>query len=267
MFEEKLKEIFSKYPGKLGDRARFLGLLRDYFPDDRLHTNLLMMAFDVGIYIVIEKAPELDNIAFGRFEKILISNYGIGEDNADWCVKTWFDAYGSFLGKKNSCSYRTAKPQNKKEISPEKNCTRAPKAAPTPKKSTFVKGNIDLANYTEGQKLPKSILHRDETIEKEYGFDAVNFTISKDYWSDSNSYALSLVGELYGSKLKYDDTVLVFTVYNDRGELIGTNFDEEIWKRDFKGYHTLSQLIEVPSDEIISEIRFRPILDPCFADD
>ncbi len=266
MFEVKLKEIFSQYPGNLADRTRFLGLLRDYFPNNRLQTNLLMMAFDIGIHITIEKAVELDNIAFGRFVKILISNYGIGEDNAHWCVKTWFDAYGSYLGKKNSCSDDTAKPQSKKTTSSPKKPEQASQPIPTKRSVVFSKDKIDLSSYGDGQKLPKSILHRDIAIEKKFGLGDMNFTISKEHWYSESCNAIKLVGELYGSALNHDYTILVFTVYNDSGELIGTHFGERIRKEDFCGYYTLSITITVPKDEYISEIRLRPIIDPCFAE-
>ena len=260
MFDESLKEVLKKYPEALSDRTRFLGLLRDFFPNDRLHTNLLMMAFDIGIYTDIERVNELNNILFGRFTKILISDYGISEENAAWSVKTWFTSYGELLGKQNTCEmFEETTPT----IENEPKRMRQPQAKKQPVE--FSKQKIDLSSYKDGQKLPKSILRRESAIEKKFGFTDMKFTISKDDWF-GESDALKIVGELYGNKLTCDYVVLVFTVYNENGEIIGADFGEKISGDDFEGYCTVSRMVDVPKDEYISEIRFRPILDPCFAD-
>lgn len=77
-----LKEIISAYPNSLTERKIIVALLSDYFPQDRLKRNILMMVYDE---IVNELCMHtvINEIQFHRFTKLLVQNYGISKENAE----------------------------------------------------------------------------------------------------------------------------------------------------------------------------------------
>lgn len=263
MFERKLMEIFLKYPDSMAERSRFLGILRDFFPEDRLHANLLMMAYDVGIHSDIAAKVKLTSSMFHSYTRILTSEYGIGEENASWCVRTWFSVYGKqVLGKENISDSRGSRhpipkgPDSSAEL----------KTAVRTSRERTGKRRIDLSKYDDGQKLPKNIIYRDAAVEKEFGITDIKCTFSKNDWF-GDCGCIKIMGEIFGEELTYDYIIIFFTVYNDGGEIIGANFGEKISKDEFSGYYTFSRNIDIPKDEYIGEIRIRPVQDPYFADD
>ena len=99
MTEQQFKQLLQNHSDMLGDRKKFVGLLKDYIPDQPLQRNLLLYLYDFDIHIEISKAAQLNNAFAYRFVKRLCDDNGVSKINAEWAVRTWCACYGSILGK------------------------------------------------------------------------------------------------------------------------------------------------------------------------
>lgn len=105
-----LTKIINDYPDALSDRRKLQALLSDFYPQDRLKRNTLMMVFDDGIAEEMQTLTEADNITLGRFVKSLVQGYGIRTNNAKEAVYVWAEASGLI-----KASERITEPDNQKE--------------------------------------------------------------------------------------------------------------------------------------------------------
>lgn len=93
----RISEILKQKPIILSDREKLKAFLFDCFPGDRLHANLLLIAYDSGICNYIKEKRELNDVFSNRFIHLLTHEYGIKEEYAHWSVFTWAEVYGSHL--------------------------------------------------------------------------------------------------------------------------------------------------------------------------
>lgn len=100
MFEEDFEDMLRKNLDAVGDKKRFRGLVKDYFPEQAKNINLLLMAYDLGIAEDIGRASEIDNAFAFRFVKQLTDDYGLSRANADWIVSVWCFSYGKVVLRK-----------------------------------------------------------------------------------------------------------------------------------------------------------------------
>lgn len=70
-------------------RQRLKGLLADYYPDNKLYPNVIMMAYDEGIAKEIQLSASIDSIRKQRMEMQLVNNYGISREIAENVVRAW----------------------------------------------------------------------------------------------------------------------------------------------------------------------------------
>lgn len=105
-----LTKIINDYPDALSDRKKLQALLLDFYPQDRLKRNTLMMVFDDGIAEEMQTLTKVDNITLGRFVKSLVQGYGIRTENAKEAVCVWAKASGLL-----QASERITEADNQKE--------------------------------------------------------------------------------------------------------------------------------------------------------
>lgn len=98
-YEHSLADIITMYPKAFINRKQLQGILKDIFPGDRenVRVNLLLQAYDQGIYQDITNSDVLDSPFVYRYKKKLIDNYGVSNEYADWTVTVWCIAYGSMV--------------------------------------------------------------------------------------------------------------------------------------------------------------------------
>lgn len=100
-FERQFYMMIRDYPSVVSDTKRLQAILKDFFPTQKPAANALFFAATLGIAEEINKANQLDNIFLSRFEKKIISEYGINTDIAHAAVNAWCVCYGKLrLGKK-----------------------------------------------------------------------------------------------------------------------------------------------------------------------
>lgn len=92
--DKVLSDMIHDYPGALSDRKKLQALLLDFFPQDRLFRNLLLMAFDDGIVEEMQELEQLDKISRHRFVKSMELGYDIRTRSAETAVDTWATALG-----------------------------------------------------------------------------------------------------------------------------------------------------------------------------
>lgn len=101
LFEQEFESMLRQYSSCIGDKKRFSGLVKDFFPDQAKNVNLLLMAYNMGIAEDLNNASYINNTFAYRYVKQLVDNYGLSRLNADWIVSAWCVCYGSkVLGKK-----------------------------------------------------------------------------------------------------------------------------------------------------------------------
>ncbi|MDE6845580.1 MAG: leucine-rich repeat domain-containing protein [Lachnospiraceae bacterium] len=89
-----LAKIIQDYPDALSERKKLHALFSDYFPQDRLKRNTLLMVFDDGIVTEMKGLTQMDQIVMHRFVKSVEQGYGIRTRNAENAVFTWAQAMG-----------------------------------------------------------------------------------------------------------------------------------------------------------------------------
>lgn len=92
-----LARIIKDYPDALSDRKKLQALFSDFFPQDRLKRNILLMVFDDGIADEMQAAAQLDRMALHRYVKSVSQGYGIKTESAEEAVLTWAMAMGLSL--------------------------------------------------------------------------------------------------------------------------------------------------------------------------
>lgn len=100
---EVLEKIIQDYPDALSDRKKLQALFSDFFPQDRLKRNTLLMAFDDGIVNEMKDLTQMDQIVQHRFVKSMEQGYGIRTRNAENAVHTWAQAMGLLADQKIPC--------------------------------------------------------------------------------------------------------------------------------------------------------------------
>ena len=145
----------------LTDHSRLKSVLSDVIPGDRIHTNLIMNAYDDQIFKRFFE-PDI-TLAMLHFIPSLVSGYGISEENALWSVVTWcyvfsrIDVAEALLNFKGSKTSSASKPLSNSVMIDPNNDT----------------GEIELKMYKAGVDFPVGTLR--VTIEFEYNED------DKDY--------------------------------------------------------------------------------------
>lgn len=92
-----LARIIKDYPDAITDRKKLQALFSDFFPEDRLKRNTLLMVFDDGIVEEMMGMTQLDRIALHRFVKSVGQGYGIQTASAENAVMAWANAIGLSL--------------------------------------------------------------------------------------------------------------------------------------------------------------------------
>lgn len=91
---EVVRKIIRDYPDALSERKKLQALFLDFFPQDRLKRNTLLMVFDDGIVGEMKGLAQIDRMALHRFVKSVEQGYGIRSKNAENAVLTWAQAMG-----------------------------------------------------------------------------------------------------------------------------------------------------------------------------
>ena len=109
----------------------------------------------------------------------------------------------------------------------------------------------------KGEKYPKSIIERFETFEKDCNIEEMSISAFKGsgYGGDDE---VCIIGEIIGDKLPYDILMLI-TIHNEEGEVIGTDFRERIDVDSFSGIYSFSRDVSVAGGEKISKNRVYPV--------
>lgn len=94
---EVLAKIIQDYPEALSERKKLQALFSDFFPQDRLKRNTLLMVFDDGIVSEMKGLRQMDQMVLHRFVKSIEQGYGIRTRNAQNAVVTWAQAMGLLL--------------------------------------------------------------------------------------------------------------------------------------------------------------------------
>ena len=89
-----LARIIKDYPDALSDRKKLQALFLDFFPEERLKRNILLMVYDDGIVQEIQKMARMDRISLHRFVRSVSQGYGIREESAEEAVLAWTAALG-----------------------------------------------------------------------------------------------------------------------------------------------------------------------------
>ena len=92
-----LARIIKDYPDALSDRKKLQALFSDFFPQDRMKRNILLMVFDDGITDEMQNATQLERMALHRYVKSVSQGYGIKTESAEEAVLTWAKAMGLSL--------------------------------------------------------------------------------------------------------------------------------------------------------------------------
>ena len=246
---------FLQYSDALDNRQRIRAVLLDFFPDERVKSNVLVIAYDSGIALAIKNRVMLDNTFALRFIKILTSDYAIQNRMAKWAVLYWMKMYGvQVLGKKIDISDEIGD----LAIEESEECTPnfvPPVSLPMQNQTGIGQKLEDLG---ENEKLSKSLINIEMHTFQAFGINRFTCAVRKNCTGNTET-CLTITGEYEGKTSKY--ILLVFMCYNPQNELFGTSFHDTI-SDDFKGSATYSTIMSVPKWETIKKIEVKAILNP-----
>ncbi len=94
MFEDSFIQMLQKYPEAVNEKKKFIGLMKDFFPEQQMQVNLINTAFELGIAEELKKTNHINNAFAFRFVKRLLDEYGVSRSNADWAISVWCVCYG-----------------------------------------------------------------------------------------------------------------------------------------------------------------------------
>lgn len=101
MFEQNFETMLKQYSDAIDDKKRFSALVKDLFPEQAKHVNLLLMAYNLGIAQELQNVRDINNTFAYRYVKQLMDNFGLSRINADWIVAVWCVCYGQKVLHKN----------------------------------------------------------------------------------------------------------------------------------------------------------------------
>ncbi|MDO4756281.1 MAG: hypothetical protein Q4A54_08055 [Parabacteroides sp.] len=234
-------------------------VLADFFPGQRLQVNLLVTAYDSGVVSALKSAAKIDDFIAAALINNLVEVYGIREELAKWAIDYWIDSFA--IGYLNKSVQRVSDAQKKATATQNRKKAAQPSPKPIPPTTAITSNFIRLADLKDGEKIPKSMLHRFPDAEKALGITDIQFSVRSDF-SYGGFTHLNLAGEYEGKTKQY--IVMVVMVYNEFGELVGAEFDEKI-SDDFKGRKPFSTSVKLATEEHVAKIVLRLIPDPVFS--
>lgn len=100
MFQNTFEQLLNDYPDAVSDKKKFMGLLKDYFPDQQMQVNLISTVLTLGIVQDIQSSSQINNAFAYRYVKRMVEEFGVSRLNADWAVSVWCVCYGQNTLKK-----------------------------------------------------------------------------------------------------------------------------------------------------------------------
>ena len=117
MFEKEFERLLTEYKDAVDDKQRFTGLVKDFFPDKQMQSNLILAAYNMGIVKDIQGASDIGSAFAFRYVKRLVDEIGISRVNADWAISVWCVCYGQkMLGKPCDIKLKQGKNDGKPAI-------------------------------------------------------------------------------------------------------------------------------------------------------
>ena len=71
LFEKDFESMLRRYGDAVDDKKKFIGLIKDFFPQDARNINLMLLAYDIGIVQQIQNVGRINNAFAYRFVKQL----------------------------------------------------------------------------------------------------------------------------------------------------------------------------------------------------
>lgn len=91
--QSRIVDVLLQHKDCLNERSKLKGILADCLPDDKMHQNLVLYAYDEDFYTDINQANEKALVAL-QFIKVLEESYGISAQNAKWSIEVWCAVLG-----------------------------------------------------------------------------------------------------------------------------------------------------------------------------
>lgn len=99
-FDCAFNRLMERFSSEIIEKRRFIGLMKDFLYEYPKELNLMITSYNMGIHEEIENATVLNDIFAYRFEKRMVNEMGISQENAIWAVTKWCLIYGKKLMKK-----------------------------------------------------------------------------------------------------------------------------------------------------------------------
>ena len=111
---------------------------------------------------------------------------------------------------------------------------------------------VNLEEYEDDDKLPKSLFKRDFDREKLLGINEVKVSAFRDCEID-DQYQIKIVGEVTKKGKKDQDLLMYIVVHNDSNEVIGVSLDDNRID-DMKRKYSFSTEFYIASGELLKDI-------------
>ena len=84
-----LTTLVKQYSYAINDRQILKGLLSDFYPNNKLYVNILLMAYDEGMVSEIRASENIEYFMKQRMSSRLANNYGISDNLAMSVIDAW----------------------------------------------------------------------------------------------------------------------------------------------------------------------------------
>jgi len=99
MTDQRFLDMLRGCPDALESRQRFMGLLKDCFPQEPALVNVMALLHDLGAHTEIAKTDSVTRDLAFRFTKRLVDGYGIDSGRAETVVALFCTCYAEAIGK------------------------------------------------------------------------------------------------------------------------------------------------------------------------
>jgi len=242
--------IFRKYPDIISDRLKLYGLLKDYFPYQRLMIRVFMVSYDMGIAEEIEK-NEITVFFFNRMISVITNEYGVKEDIAKAIVSLWCEVYAKGILNKKVSYFEHQSDMVKNDLTTDLYQNARQRISG----SAQNRSGIDRSKHKNSDKYDKNTVVRNLELEEAFNITLMEYTLH-----ENNGY-LEIVGniEVSNTSLEY---LLCCSVYDKYNRLIRYQTCAPVETNSSRKEFDFEYSFDIPTNIFISNILLFPMLNP-----
>lgn len=202
----KTDNPFLQHSDALENRQRMRAVLLDYFPNERVKANVLVIAYDSGIVTAIRDSNLLDSAFALRFVKLLTSDFAIQSRMAKWAVQYWMEMYGVQVLGKAKDTLLEVESSNENDSDDDSLFDYTELNLSSQETQTGFEKRIK--DFEDGEKIAKSLIDIQMQTFIDLGVNNISCAFRKDY-SNETETCFKITGAYEGKASQYISLIFI----------------------------------------------------------